>query len=160
MGDTNNQLNEMQQQEKSKKDAMEFYNSIIANSYEKGSIYTHLIIVAGFASFFTFWSHVKDEVNIIDAHVSVIYVIISVSFFIAWEVFEMIYSSWQLEKLYNLNGVPPAEFKIQMDRADKEIKKFQASWVRLWRYELLITIIFGFSGAFLLTLSYVKTLLP
>ena len=157
--DANDQFNEFQE-EKFKKDTMEFYNSFIANAYDKGSKYTNLIIVAGYASFFTFWSNVRNEVNIIDARLSVIYVVISVSFFIAWEILQMIVSSVTLQKLYKLNDVPPAEFKIQMEQRKSAIKKSEASCGRFWIYQLLITISFGFSGAAILLLSYVKNLLP
>ncbi len=151
---------EVQEKVKFKKDVMEFYTSIIARTYDKGSRYTNLIIMAGYAVFFTFWSNVRSEVNIIDARVSVIYVVISVVFFIAWEIYEMIHSSSHLRKLYQLNQVPPDEFRAQMDQVIKEAKRLEARWASIWVYELILTIIPGFAGAILLIFSYIKTLLP
>lgn len=149
----------MDEQDKYKRDILEFYTSIIAHSYDKGSNYTNLIIMAGYVLFFTFWSNVKNEVDIVDARLSVIYVIISVLFFIVWEIWEMIYSSLDLRRLHQLNQVSPSEFKAQMERVKKETEKLQANFARLWIYELILTIIPGFSGALTLIIAYVKTLI-
>ena len=150
---------QIQEQEKHKREVLEFYTSIIAHSYDKGSNYTNLIIMAGYAVFFTFWSNVKNEVNIIDARISVLYVIISVLFFIIWEIYEMIYSSSFLERLHKFDQVPPAEFKVHMERVKKETEKLKANFARFWIWELILTIIPGFFGALVLIISYVKTLI-
>ena len=164
MTDLNRQIQEIakivqaQEQEKYKKDIVEFYTSIISKSYDKASTYSNLIIVAGYALFFTFWANIKNEVNLIDARVSAIYVILSVLCFLLWEIGVMLYSAKNLKNLQSLKNVPPDKFKEQMQKIIKKNEESEAAITRYWVYELIMTLFCGFAGVIVLMIAYVKTI--
>ena len=149
---------EIQRQEQYKKDVLEFYTSLQARLYDKASTYTNLIIVAGYALFFTFWGNIKSEVDVFWGKISVILLIISVLFFIMWEIGMMIFTSLNFKKINTLNRVSPDKFETEMNKMKKEEEKFQIVLSRIWFLELLVTIIPGILGVFILVIAYVKTL--
>ena len=151
-------LAERQRQNDYKKEVVEFYTSIISHSYDKASSYSNLIIMAGYALFFTFWSNIRGEIGAVWGNRSAALVIVSALVFILWEIAGMISSSLLFKKLYDLGKVAPDRFQAEAERVRKETEKFQARWARWWILELILTIVPGFLGAFILVLLYVPTL--
>ncbi len=149
---------EMDRKNKYKKEVVDFYTSIIAKSYEKASAYTNLIIMGGYVLFFTFWSNVRNEVNVSWGRLSVILVIISAIFFIIWEISNMICTSLQLRKLHKAEQISPDKFEEHIKTIEKEERKFQANMAKFWIFELLATIIPGFTGVIILIIIYSVTL--
>ncbi len=149
---------EIQRQDKYKKDVLEFYTSIIARSYDKASAYSHLIIMAGYALFFSFWGNVRNEVNPFWGRVSVVTMLFSVIFFIIWEIIMMICTSLNFRKLHKIQKISPDKFEEHIKKIEKEEKEFEANLAQFWVFELFLTIIPGFAGAIILITLYVKTL--
>jgi len=152
-------LFQLEEQRRYKKEVVEFYTSILSKTYDKASTYTNIIIMAGYALFFTFWAQVKDEVAAVDARLSAVYVLISVLIFLVWEIFSMIRGALNLKNLNGLTNVPADKFRDQMAIYNKKNEEFNASFTRYWFYQLLFTIVFGFSGAVVLIWAYFNILL-
>lgn len=152
------ELHEMQRQEKFKKDMVDFYTSIIAKSYEKASAYSKLIIMGGYAIYFTFWANVKNEVNSIWANRSAVLLIFSVLFFILWEIGTMICSSLVFRRISALSKVPPDKFEDEMKKVTKEGELFEVRYARFWIFQLIITIIPALIGVIILIMIYIPTL--
>jgi len=70
--------------------------------------YTNLIIVAGYAAFFTFWSTLKNDLPKWLYAVSGLLIVLSLLVFIAWEVTKMIWGAFHLRKAeYQLTSRSP-----------------------------------------------------
>jgi hypothetical protein len=150
---------ELEKQNKYKNEVVEFNTSIIAKSYEKALAYTNLIIFAGYVLFFSFWKEVRGELDKVWSGISVILVIISLIFFIAWEIFQMIQSSAYFRKLYSTFKLSPDNYSEKIQNFNKEIQKNQARVASLWIFELIFTIIPGFLGAGILLFLYSQNLI-
>lgn len=141
-----------------KKECVEFYTSIIAQSYEKAAAYTNLIIVAGYVLFFTFWNEIRKDLDYFWSSLSVIFMIISVIFFIAWEITQMINSSLYFKKLHETFKIAPDKYSSEIEGFYKKSNEFKARLASIWVWELVLTIIPGLIGLAILLFVFIQKL--
>ena len=81
---------------------IETYVKIISALYDKGSAYTNLVIVGGYAAFFALWTNSRPLININQARWAAILMLISASIFVIFEVYKMFHSAAHLVRYQNI----------------------------------------------------------
>ncbi len=66
---------------------------MMENCFEKSINYNNVIISIGYVSFFTILFLVKDSINLKDLHTIIVYILISLFFYIFWIIGNMIVQS-------------------------------------------------------------------
>jgi hypothetical protein len=72
---------------------IDLQNKIASTLYDKSITYTNLIIMAGYAGFFGLWSYTKNLLTTKQVFWSALFLIISLSVFVFFEVGKMIFNS-------------------------------------------------------------------
>lgn len=117
--------------------------------------YTNLILVAGYAGFFGFWSTIVTRLPQWVYAISGLLALVSLLIFVSWEITKMIWSYRYLNK----NN----ETIIKIKRGDKPLQMLEAAMNlhsikvhRMWKWFLIPTVVTGISAALLLlgTFSY------
>jgi hypothetical protein len=107
--------------------------------------YTNLILAAGYAAFFAFWSTLKSDMPTRLYAISGLLMVLSLMLFITWEIIKMIWTTLALRnvegKLTSRSSEPDIMAKFQ-----REINSFERQIGRLWIYFLLPTIICGIAS--------------
>jgi hypothetical protein len=108
--------------------------------------YTNLIVVAGYAGFFTFWSTIKNDLPKWLYAVSGLLIIVSLLCFITWEVTKSIWGGLHLRRVEaQLTSRIPDEGTIF--RFQKEIDAFDRKINHIWIGFLIPTVLFGLASA-------------
>ena len=136
--------------------------AVNAAVFEKANAYMNIMILAGYAGFFTIWSFTNDLLGDLTRISTALLVGVSLIFYVFWEVIKSHYSSSQVVARHSLSlqGLEPDEYILRARILDKK-KDFQdRSLVRMWPWFLRITVVPGFLGALLLVYNFVAFLVP
>jgi hypothetical protein len=126
---------------------------LIGRMHSNHVSYTNLIVVAGYAGFFTFWSTIKNDLPKWLYAVSGLLIIVSLLCFIAWEVTKSIWGGLHLRRAEaQLTSHVPDEETIF--RLQKEIDAFDRKINRVWLVFLIPTVLFGFASALSLVVFF------
>ncbi|RBO82646.1 hypothetical protein [Marinomonas aquiplantarum] len=129
---------------------------MFTHSYEKGSSYSNLIIIAGYIGFFTLWGSLRKELPSWAILVSGFCILLSLLIFICFELYKMIELSIKMnrisKRLQNSFENTIAEVKII-----EENSALRSS--RVWIYTLIPTVFFGLSAGFVLLYCFVSEFL-
>lgn len=108
--------------------------------------YTHLIVAAGYAGFFGFWSMLRKGMPPWLYAMAGLLITISLVLFIGWEVTKMIWGSVHLNRVQkDLAAKPPSpEIIAQFQNA---LSAFERRSNRVWIWFLVPTIAFGLGAA-------------
>ncbi|MBI4780641.1 MAG: hypothetical protein HY785_04895 [Oscillatoriophycideae cyanobacterium NC_groundwater_1537_Pr4_S-0.65um_50_18] len=118
---------------------------IISRLQTSNASYTNLILAAGYAAFFAFWSTLKSDMPIKLYATSGLLMVLSLMFFIAWEIIKMIWTTLALRSIEGkLTSRPPEP--DTMAKFQQEINAFDRRIGRLWIYFLFPTITCGITS--------------
>jgi hypothetical protein len=107
--------------------------------------YTNLIIVAGYAGFFTFWATLAKELPHWLYSLTGFLIMVSLLTFIGWEIFKMIWNAIYLNSIQKqLTAEPPSAATLKNFQA--AISKFERSANRVWIWFLIPSVMFGLSA--------------
>ncbi len=121
-----------------------FILDIVTYSYSQAQSYTNLIVGAGYIAFFSIWSRVYDDLDVTCKVWSIIFMILSVIVFVAWEIGKMIWVSLVLMKQSQIIGIQdPSIFRQELEFFENKNKCLQNIQLRVWVYVLLATISFA-----------------
>lgn len=116
--------------------------------------YTNLILVAGYAGFFGFWSTIVSRLPQWVYAISGLLALVSLLLFVSWEITKMVLS------YRRLNG--NNETIKQITRGDKPLLMLEAAMNlhsikmnKLWKWFLIPTVVTGISAALLLVSTFV-----
>ncbi|KRA33799.1 hypothetical protein ASD68_12680 [Rhodanobacter sp. Root627] len=110
------------------------------------SAYTNLVMVAGYAGFFTFWATLSDKLPPWLYAVTGLLIIVSLLLFIGWEITKMIWSALHLNKVQrNLEGKPGPEVLAQFQSS---LQQFEKASNQVWVWFLVPTVVCGLSAGF------------
>ena len=113
--------------------------------------YTNLVLVAGYAGFFTFWATLSSKLPPWLYVVTGLLIIVSLLAFIGWEVTKMVWSALHLNKVQqDLSGKPGPEVLAQFQSS---LQRFAKASNRVWVWFLVPTVVCGF-GAGLCVLGF------
>ncbi len=107
--------------------------------YDAATRYTNVVIIAGYATYFALLASVKEVIPSDLLVWTAILMAISVTTFVAFEIYKMLYVAWTLQKRIGVFDKPGDV--IALDKAYQEIvRKAYAVFVRIWVVVLVITI--------------------
>ncbi len=140
---------EMQAQQRAQINAIK---EIVTHSYSRSAAYTNLILVAGYAAFFTVWKAMKSDLNEILILLSGLLVLVSVLLFVFFEVYGMFVRTLHFGDLQRkLAQKPSPTFVQEIQAAEKEL---MAKAFRVWRIIFVPTVLLGMVGGLLLAVAF------
>jgi hypothetical protein len=121
---------------------------ITSATFDKANAYTHLIIFAGYGSFFALWSLTKSELAPIPSTIAAILMLISVATFAFFEVYRMAYTSIEMKELIGLLENPDGQYSaaVMVERMNKyqtRARQLNLSFYKLWEVILLVCVSTG-----------------
>jgi hypothetical protein len=143
-----------------KKETIETLIQLMSASYDKATAYSNLILIGGYAIFFTVWGKMYNELPSFNMKLSALFMLASVLFFISWEIYKMIFYSDNLKGLYKITEeTNPEKFLTDLNNYKLNEKKKSLRLVKIWYFVLIITIIPGVLGGAILLVSFANNLL-
>lgn len=128
---------------------VEANKEIYSNFISSNSNYTNLIVVAGYAGYFSCLSMVKDGIPLAYLLLSILFMLISISFFVFFEVYKMVRTSSHINTVVNsLNNNRLAS--VIVEEIKKEQRKFNFSSMKYWYFCVCICLSTGLCGVFVL----------
>ena len=152
-------INEMsaQQAKFQQREQIDTIKEIVTHSYTSGIHYTNLIIVAGYAAFFTVWKSMKEDLGKIVMLSSCLSVLISVILFIVAEIHKMASTTIFQRKFFTkFKDELPLTF---VDDYNKAAQKHNRYMFRVWLVYFLPTVLFGILGGLLLLYAFLGSLI-
>jgi ABC-type multidrug transport system fused ATPase/permease subunit len=124
---------------------MEAIKEIIAHTYGKAQSYANVIIVAGYAAFFTMWASVKSDLPTIPMLISGLLMTISILLFVITEIITMLSTSRYFRTLQEkLAQMPSLDVLKEIKEAEKQNAQSQYhTWAILFYPSLLTGVISG-----------------
>lgn len=119
--------------------------------------YTNLVIVAGYAAFFTFWGNLENNLPQWLHALSGLFILLSLLLFLAWEVTKMIWSAFHLRQLERQFHNRPPEPNL-ISHFQQAVGTFERRINRLWIWFLVPTVVFGLAGGCCLISFFVRQL--
>lgn len=142
-----------------KEQIIDVVTKIMAAMFDKAATYTNLIIVAGYAAFFTIWSHTKAFMTRKEMISAALCISISCLLFIIWEITKMILFAKSTRKLNLIGGIPADKIKDELDSIIKSEGKLQIKIYKAWVIILAVTVAFGLGGTGILVYSFIRQLI-
>lgn len=110
--------------------------------------YTNLVLVAGYAGFFAFWSTLTDKVPKWLFALSGFLILLSLTLFIVWEITKMVWQAIQMRTVSEtLEGQRGPHVVAQYEAA---YATYQKKVTRVWVFFLVPTVVSGLGAALLL----------
>lgn len=136
---------------------------IISTTYDRAASYSQLIMIAGYASFFGVWSLTKPYLTPSQARWSAVFMIISVCFFVLFEVYKMIANAVHLTTHLNIiqdpEGNPdPVTLLKRFAEYDLARMRFNITFLRVWKIISCVAIFTALAGIGILLWSLVRGL--
>jgi len=107
--------------------------------------YTNLILAAGYAAFFTFWSSLKSDMPIKLYAISGLLIVLSLLLFIVWEIVKMIWLTIALRSI-EAKIIPRPANPDMLTKFYQEINELERRIGRFWIWFLIPTIASGVSS--------------
>jgi hypothetical protein len=128
------------QYDKQIKAAQELTTQLQSNA----NTYTNLVLVAGYAGFFTFWATLSKALPPWLYLLTGFLIISSLLAFIGWEVTKMVWGTLHLNAVQkNLTGKAGPEVLAQFQNS---LQQFARASNRVWVWFLVPTVVFGFGA--------------
>lgn len=127
-----------------------------ASMFDKAAAYTNLLVGLGYGGAFATWSATKSYLSPRQTLASGLALFFSLFCFIAWQVFFMLRTAWDLKRLQVLVNASIAEFpKV---KAAEELREANLKYrLRLLYFLVLIlTVVPGFGGGLILMYAFVR----
>lgn len=121
-------------------------------SFSAAVSYANVITIGGYAAVFALWSYVKTQLTP-DAVLTIALLLgVSLILFAIWNVGQMVHlavAKFRVAKLMR-NDVPINAWTEQFTRLNRESKRAGVWRVRLWVFQLLVTVPTAFAGMMIL----------
>jgi hypothetical protein len=96
------ELYRQSQLQNQKNETVEILIKVMSASYDKSTAYSNLMLIGGYATFYTVWGKMYAELPSFNMKLSALLMSTSVLFFICWELYKMIFYSDNLRGLYKI----------------------------------------------------------
>jgi hypothetical protein len=139
-----------------REEAIQFQIQVMSASYDKSVSYTNLFMIGGYASFFTVWAKMYNQFSKFYMGLAGVLMLISLTVFIIWELYKMIFYSTNLRDLHKiLEEKDPKIFNAKLNQQQINEKKRILEQVKIWWLVLVVTIIPAlFAAGILISLFY------
>lgn len=140
--------------QKSEIEAMKEVNDA---QYDASARYVSVIIVAGYAAFFTMWGSVKENLPRPCILWSGLLMIISIILFVGFEVIKMIFTAISHQRI--LRAAQEAHRSPTPSVIKDVVNQQSRQFLRLWKFVLVPTVVTGFGSAGILVWAFISGLL-
>lgn len=131
-----------QESEKRQKYLVEFFSELSTKTYERANIYTNLIIGVGYVGFFTAWENLKTYLPAKTLNTAAFLMLLSLSFFIFYEVAKMIWTAIYLQVVIRpLQSATPETIDARIEKFNKDQNSLLFQQMVLWVFALTLTLI-------------------
>jgi hypothetical protein len=131
---------------------------LLSESYSQAKSYTNLIIVAGYASYFTAINYCKEHITTTLFLWSIMLMGISITLFVSHEVYGMISNTINLRKLQDALS-DKVNYIKNLEAYSKTAQEEKIRIGRIWSYHLYPTVIFAILSLLLFMLPIIYKLL-
>ncbi len=140
-------------------DAQEVHLKLTSMLIEKGSAYTNLVIVAGYASFFALMPLVKDLLSTDQRRWSALLMLISLAAFAGFEVFKMLFMQFaMIKRLDNYNKEarkPSFDFIAESKKLQTDLQRLQTRFIPIWVAMVTVSVLAGVAAIAIPTLAFI-----
>ncbi len=141
---------------------LDFHIKLLAATFDKGSAYTNIVMIAGYASFFGIWSMVKD-LNRPANKMAVLLMLLSVTIFVVFEFVKMFWLGRQQMRRQRivaagLEGLGAEEIRARFNRLDVDLQAESGKFARFWLVTVLPAALAALAGIALLTTDLILAL--
>ena len=129
---------------------------------ERSQTYTTVVVFGGYAAILAIWGYIKDLLHPWDAYWSAAALIVSLLFFVSFEVFKVVVNGSHLLELsvFLKTAYSPNEFFKEHQKLLSKHVGFEQNILRpFWIVVLLLTIVPAFAGAFVLVKACIVALI-
>jgi len=127
--------------------------------FDKAQAYSRIIIGLGYAGFFAAWAGTRSHISADEVVLSALLMTISLFFYIAYEVYQMIFHATHLKDLSRVAEAPVGELDCRHEEYQRKIARKNRDLIKVWYVALFLTIMPGVAGAITLISSFVQYLL-
>ncbi len=134
------------------------YKEALGAAYSHAGNYANAIVGAGYASFFAIWALTKDRIPNRAMALAGILIVVSILFFIAFEIIKMIYAKVDLEKQAKALSQPDQYRELLA--AHKTVQARLALQLRIhWTICFSVSLLTGLGAAGIVLWVFIKQLL-
>lgn len=145
--------------ERFKKDVVETLIKVQTAAFTSAVAYTNLVIVGGYAAFFTIWSFMRDRLPETAAIWAALLMTISAILFVSFETYKMILNGRMMFALGRIQKVPPEKFKEGLAEWERDQQRLVVTHAKVWAVTLILVVATGYSGVGILVFQFVSKLL-
>ena len=131
---------------------------LLSTQHDKATLYSNLIIGAGYAGFFSVWGNIQCYLTDFEKIFSMLCITISLIFFILWEIGKMISTALFSKYQSKILESSPQDFDKNLRKMDLNGKVFNIIQMRLWVINLVLTIIPALLGVGILVYGLFRSL--
>lgn len=148
-------------QEKYRDELVDILIKVYGGIFERSAAYINVIIIAGYASFFTIWSFTRESITEKASLTVALMMSFSVFFFASWEVFKMILGAKDIHKAVFLTSkkLPPEVFLKELESIQLDVQRKQMRLSRAWMIILMLTVPTAFGAGLILMYNFLAKLL-
>lgn len=128
---------------------LEAHKELVAHAYSQAQAYTNLIMVAGYAGYFTLWGFIRDYLTRATEFWSALLLSVSLSGFVLWEVYCMYCRSQSLLSL-SRPIKKPEHFKELLEKHESDERERDITLGRLWIFQLFFVAGTGFAAVIIM----------
>jgi|GEM_PF-5145924 len=119
-----------------------FMQDLIVTHYQTSQTYITIVIGGSYAAFFTSWAGIQSSLPESERFFSIILMLMSLIFFLGWEIFKMIKTSFLMkEQVAVIQADSAADFEGLIQKLIKKENAFILLNTKVWPGILVLTII-------------------
>lgn len=131
---------------------------LITTAFDKGSTYTTAILSIGYVGLFTAWSQTSASIPAALSRVVVITALLSLSIFILFEVFKMVYANVLTMRTLAVVKAQGENFDPELQQYLNGTSKHQAIFYSVWIGTILLALTFGIISSGVLIYAHIERL--
>ena len=132
----------------------EFMKELVSHQYSRLAAYSNIIILVGYAVFFTVWSALKNDLPELVIFSSVLLMTLSVMIFILFEIFKMFSAQKLFSKQLEIFETEP-DLAIAVKSAENLSNEFNVKIFKIWGKIFKPTVAFGVIAGLIFIISFI-----
>ncbi len=121
------------------KSTIDKQKEFLENAYNRAMAYTNLIMIGGYAGFFALWGLTKEYLSKGQVFWSALLILISIVFFMSFEIYKMIHNGIVFQSLQKVIK-DPEQFHTQIEIHNKKTTELAVRLGRIWIPVLIVAI--------------------
>lgn len=138
---------------------IEYYAAVLTVTFDKATAYMNVVAIGGYAAFFGFWSLVGDQIAPIEKLAAGLFMGLSISIFVLFEVFKVYVFNQELHALSNVVNSTPETLDTHKRKFGQATEATALKMHRVWLWSFPITLVLGLLGAIGLLVAFSRKLI-